>query len=68
MPKKYYCTSISLIVFKQQMLQAANTDLFNQLVPKAHVKIDCFLYKLSQEKSAKANWRILFLGPSTLMG
>ena len=29
------------------MLQAANTDLFNQLVPKAHdrVKIYYFLYR-----------------------
>ena len=34
------------------MLQGANTDLFNPLVPKAHnivsVKIYHFLYKLSQ--------------------
>ena len=39
------------------MLQGANTDLFNPLAPKAHivsVKIDYFLYKLSQSKSAKA--------------
>ena len=36
MPEKYFCTSIWFIVFKIQMLQAANTDLFNPLVPKAH--------------------------------
>ena len=32
------------------MLQAANTDLFNPLVPKAHnsVEIYYFLYRLSQ--------------------
>ena len=34
MPKKYFCTSF--IVFKRQMLQAANTDLFNPLVPNAY--------------------------------
>ena len=28
--------SIYNLEFKQQMLQAANTDLFNPLVPKAH--------------------------------
>ena len=40
MPKRYYCTSIEFIVFKNQMLQAANTDLFNPLVTKAQ-KSEC---------------------------
>ena len=35
MPKRYFCTS-QLIVLKKQMLQAANTDLFNPLIAKAH--------------------------------
>ena len=36
--------------FKKQMLQAANTDLFNPSFPKAHnnVKVYHSLYKLSQ--------------------
>ena len=29
MPKRYFCTSKQFIVFKKQMLQAANSDLFN---------------------------------------
>ena len=48
------------------MLQTANTDFFNPLVPKAHnsVKIYYFLYKLSQWKSVKASLRIsIFLQP-----
>ena len=36
MPKGYFYTSISFIVFKKQMSQAANTDLLNPYVPKAH--------------------------------
>ena len=43
------------------MLQAANTDLFNPLVPKVYNSerpIYYFLYKLSQQKSVEANWRI----------
>ena len=37
MPKRYFCTSsFFFLVFKKQMLQATNTDLFNPLVPKAH--------------------------------
>ena len=43
------------------MLQAANTDLFNPLVPIAHnseCEIYYFLYKLRQEKSVKASLRI----------
>ena len=36
MPKMYFCTSVSFSVFKKQKLQAANTDLFNPLIPKAH--------------------------------
>ena len=38
------------MVFKKQMPEAANTDLFNPLVPKAtivNVKIYHFLYKLN---------------------
>ena len=31
-----YFLYIIYTVFKKQMLQAANTDLFNSLVPKAH--------------------------------
>ena len=27
------------MVFKKQMLQAANSDLFNSLVPKAHISV-----------------------------
>ena len=30
------CPSIKFILFKKQMLQGANIDLFNPLVPKAH--------------------------------
>ena len=52
----------SITLVKKQMLQAANTDLFNPLVPKAHnivsVKIYYFFYKLIQQKSVKANWQI----------
>ena len=33
MMKMYFCTSI---VFKKQMLQAANTGLFSPLIPNAH--------------------------------
>ena len=36
MPKRYFCTSIKFLVFKKQMLQAANTGLFNPLDPRAH--------------------------------
>ena len=36
MPKGYFCTSIKYIVFK---LQAANTDLFNPIVPKVHSSV-----------------------------
>ena len=36
MTKRYFCTSIELIVFKKLILQAANTDLLNQSIPKAH--------------------------------
>ena len=36
MPKRYFYTSIKFLVFKKQVLQAANTDLFNPLVPTAH--------------------------------
>ena len=36
MPNRHFSMSISFIVFKTQMLQAANTGLFDPLVPKAH--------------------------------
>ena len=36
MPNRYFCTSIKFLLFRKQMLQAVNTDLFNQLVPKSH--------------------------------
>ena len=36
MPKRYFCTYIQFIAFKKHMLQAANTDLFDSLDPKAH--------------------------------
>ena len=36
MPNRYFYTSVLFIVFKKQMLQGANTDLFNPLVSKAH--------------------------------
>ena len=51
MLKRYFYTSIKFAAFRKQMLQAANTDLLNPLVPKAHkrsVKIYYFLYKFSQ--------------------
>ena len=35
-PKWYFCTSIYFMVFKKQVLQAANTDVFNSLVTKAY--------------------------------
>ena len=45
-----------MVVLKKQILQAANTELFNLLGIKAHivcVKI-CFLYKLRQQMSVKS--------------
>ena len=36
MPKRYIYTSLKFLFFKKQMLQAANTDVFNPSVPKAH--------------------------------
>ena len=33
--KRYFCTSVSFIVFKKQMLQGTGTKLFNPLVAKA---------------------------------
>ena len=36
MSKRYFSTSKLFIVLKKPMLQAANTDLFNPLVPKFH--------------------------------
>ena len=39
------------MILKKEMLQAVDTDLFNQLVPKAHnsVKIYYFFYKISSK-------------------
>ena len=36
MPKRCFCASIYFMVFKKQMFQAANTELFNPLVSTAH--------------------------------
>ena len=59
MPKRYFCTSIKLVVFKKQ--EAANTDLFNPLVPEAH-NSECqnvpFPLQISQQKSVTASLRI----------
>ena len=54
------------------MLQTANTDLYNPLVPKAH-NSECqnllyFFYKLSHWKSVKASLRIFIFAPSAQMG
>ena len=32
-PQRYFCTSNEFTVFKKQVLQAANTDLFNPIGP-----------------------------------
>ena len=60
-----------LIVFKKQMLQAANADLFNQLVPKAHNSEGQNLIFPSRIKPVKVNLkligRFLFFAPSALM-
>ena len=70
MPKVFYLH----MVFKKQILQAANIDLFNKLLPKAcnsdlSVKVYNFLYKLSQQKSVKASFLAFFIfSPSALMG
>ena len=47
MPKKYFCTSVKFIVFKQQMLQAANTDLFYPKLTIVSVKIKYFFDELN---------------------
>ena len=44
------------MVFKKQILQAANTDLFNPLVSKAHIVSEYTIFLLSQLKSVKANY------------
>ena len=53
--KRYFCTSIVFIVFKNQMLQAARTDLFNPLVRKAH-NVECqnlqFQIQIKPEKDS----------------
>ena len=53
------------------MLQAANTDLFNPLVPKAH-NSECenllFPLQINQKKSVKASLRIFIFASSALMG
>ena len=52
------------MVSKIQMFQAANIDLLTHQSLKitiVSVKIYHFLYKLDQQKSVKANWRIFFI-------
>ena len=72
MPKRYFCTSIWFRVFKKQMLQAANTDLFNPSVPKAHYS-ECqhllapFIIKPVKSQLKLACGFLLFT-PSALMG
>ena len=39
LPKSNFCTTIYFIVFKEQMLQADNNDLYNPLVFKAHSSV-----------------------------
>ena len=53
---KYFCTSIKCIVFKKQMLQAASTDLFNLVVPKASECLNIILS--SQIKPVKVNLKL----------
>ena len=51
-------TSVPLfyfIVFKKQMLQAAKTDLFNPLVPKAHNSVSQYLLFLLQIQPVKVS-------------
>ena len=69
MPKRYFYTSILFLVFRKQMLQTANTDLFNQLVPKAH-KSECqnLLFPLQIKPVLKLACGVLFFAPSALMG
>ena len=68
MSKGYFCTSISFIVVKKQMLQAANTDPYNPFVPKAQ-NSGCqnLLFPL-QSKPAKVNLKqiggFLFFTPN----
>ena len=54
-------TSIEFLTFKKQMLQAANNDIFNPLVPKAHNK-ECqnLLFPL-QIKPARV-WTLKLIG------
>ena len=58
---RYFCTSIYLIVFKKQILQATNTVLFNLSVLKAH-NSEChyllFPLQIKPVKSVKASMRI----------
>ena len=37
-PKVYLCTLLAFIIFKKPMVQAANTDLFNPLVPQTQTR------------------------------
>ena len=68
MPRKYFCNCIKFIVFKKQMLQAANTDLSNPLVPKARNSERQNLLFHLQIKSVKVILkligRFLFFAPS----
>ena len=45
MPKRYFCTTISFIVFKKQMIQGANTD-HNPWVSKAHNCVKTYQFPL----------------------
>ena len=60
------------IVFKKQMLQAANTDLFNPIGPKTYNSECQNLPFPLQIKSIKVNLKLiggfLFFAPSGLMG
>ena len=72
MPKRYYGTSIKFILLKKQMSQAANTDLFNPLLPKAHnSERQNLLFPLQIiqfEVNLKLSWCIFISAPSALMG
>ena len=72
MPKGYFGTSIKCIGFKKQMLQAANTELFNRSVPKAHNSESQNLPFPLQIRPVKSQLKLvcgfLFLSPAALMG
>ena len=49
MPKRYFCTSIKFIVFKKQILQASNPDLFNPLFTLSECQNHLFPLKIMPE-------------------